>query len=139
MDSVVKKSTLEGTKKMMDQDTITGKIIGCAIEVHRVLGPGLLESTYQQCLAHELRLNGIPFKLEEALPVEYKGVRLDCGYRIDVLVDDRVILELKAVEVVTGIHKAQLLTYMKLSGIKTGLLINFNVQRLVDGIERFVI
>ena len=124
---------------MMDQDTITGKIIGCAIEVHRVLGPGLLESTYQQCLAHELRLNGIPFKLEEALPVEYKGVRLDCGYRIDVLVDDRVILELKAVEVVTGIHKAQLLTYMKLSGIKTGLLINFNVQRLVDGIERFVI
>ena len=124
---------------MMDQDTITGKIIGCAIEVHRVLGPGLLESTYQQCLAHELRLNGIPFKLEEALPVEYKGVRLDCGYRIDVLVDDRVILELKAVEVVTGIHKAQLLTYMKLSGIKTGLLINFNVQRLVDGVERFVI
>ena len=124
---------------MIDQDTITGKIIGCAIEVHRVLGPGLLESTYQQCLAHELRLNGIPFKLEEALPVEYKGVRLDCGYRIDVLVDDRVILELKAVEVVTGIHKAQLLTYMKLSGIKTGLLINFNVQRLVDGIERFVI
>ena len=124
---------------MIDQDTITGKIIGCAIEVHRVLGPGLLESTYQQCLAHELRLNGIPFKLEEALPVEYKGVRLDCGYRIDVLVDDRVILELKAVEVVTGIHKAQLLTYMKLFGIKTGLLINFNVQRLVDGIERFVI
>jgi len=97
----------------------------------------LLESTYQQCLAYELRLNGIPFKLEQPMPVAYKGVRLDCGYRMDVLVDDRLILELKAVEAVNGIHKAQLLTYMKLSGIKTGLLINFNVPRLVDGIERF--
>ncbi|MBM4164875.1 MAG: GxxExxY protein [Lentisphaerae bacterium] len=122
---------------MVDQDPFTGKIIGCAIEVHRVLGPGLLESTYQQCLAYELRLNGIPFKLEQPMPVAYKGVRLDCGYRMDVLVDDRLILELKAVEAVNGIHKAQLLTYMKLSGIKTGLLINFNVPRLVDGIERF--
>jgi GxxExxY protein len=82
-------------------------------------------------------LNGIPFTLEHPMPVEYKGVRLDCGYRIDVLVDRRLILELKAVEGVSGIHKAQLLTYMKLSGINTGLLINFNVQRLTDGIERF--
>jgi len=121
----------------MEEDPFTGQVIGCAIEVHRVLGPGLLESSYQQCLAHELHLNRIPFKLEHPMPVEYKGVRLDCGYRIDVLVDDRLILELKAVEEVSGIHKAQLLTYMKLSGIKIGLLINFNVQRLADGIERF--
>jgi len=121
----------------MEKDPFTGKVIGCAIEVHRVLGPGLLESTYQQCLAHELHLNGIAFKLEHPMPVDYKGVRLDCGYRIDVLVDDRLILELKAVEEVGGIHKAQLLTYMKLSGIGTGLLIDFNVQRLADGIDRF--
>ena len=121
----------------MERDPFTGKIIGCAIEVHRLLGPGLLESTYQQCLAHELHLNGIPFRLEHPMPVEYKGVRLDCGYRIDILVDDRLILELKAVVKIRGIHKAQLLTDMKLSGIETGLLINFNVQRLVDGIERF--
>lgn len=123
----------------MREDSFTGRIIGCAIEVHRNLGAGLLESTYQQCLAHELQLNDIPFKLEHPLPVEYKGVRLDCGYRIDILVDDRLILELKAVDQLSGIHRAQLLTYMKLSGIGTGLLINFNVQRLVDGLERFKI
>jgi GxxExxY protein len=121
----------------MERDPFTGRVIGCAIEVHRVLGPGLLESTYQQCLAHELQLNCIPFKLEHPMPVEYKGVRLDCGYRVDIVVDDRLILELKAVDEVHGIHRAQLLTYMKLSGIGTGLLINFNVQRLADGIERF--
>ena len=121
----------------MEKDPFTGKIIGCAIEVHRVLGPGLLESTYQQCLAHELSLNDIPFRLEHPMPVGYKAVRLDCGYRIDILVDDRLILELKAVDKVSGIHKAQLLTYMKLSQISTGVLINFNVQRLTDGIQRF--
>lgn len=121
----------------MRKDPFTGKIIGCAIEVHRVLGPGLLESTYQQSLARELNLSKIPFKLEHPMPVAYKGMRLDCGYRIDILVDERLTLELKAVEKVSGIHKAQLLTYMKLSGIKTGLLINFNVHRLADGIERF--
>jgi len=121
----------------MERDPFTGRVIGHAIEVHRVLGPGLLESTYQQCLAHEFRLHGIPFRLQQTMPVEYKGVHLDCGYRIDLLVDDRLILELKAVEAVSGIHRAQLLTYMKLSGISTGLLINFNVQRLADGIERF--
>ena len=121
----------------MEKDPFTGKSIGCAIEVHRVLGPGLLESTYQQCLAHELSLNDIPFRLEHPMPVEYKAVRLDCGYRIDILVDDRLILELKAVDKVSGIHKAQLLTYMKLSQISTGVLINFNVQRLTGGIQRF--
>ena len=121
----------------MERDPFTEKVIGCAIEVHRALGPGLLESTYQQCLAHELHLSEIPFRLEHPMPVEYKGVRLDCGYRIDVLVDDRLILELKAVEEIKGIHKAQLLTYMKLAHIETGLLLNFNVQRLTDGIQRF--
>ena len=123
----------------MQKDAFTGKVIGCAIEVHRRLGPGLLESTYQQCLARELHLNGIGFKLEHPLPVEYKGVQLDCGYRIDILAENRLIIELKAIEKITGIHKAQLLTYMKLSGINTGLLINFNVERLKDGIHRFKI
>jgi len=132
----------EGTEKL-ERDPFTGKIIGCAIEVHRTLGPGLLESTYQQCLARKLAINKIKFSLEHPLPVEYKGVRLDCGYRIDVLVESEgvpcrlLILELKSVEKIQGIHRAQLLTYMKLSNIKTGLLINFNVKRLKDGIERF--
>ncbi len=121
----------------METDTLTGKVIGCAIEVHRALGPGLLESTYQQCLAHELNLNNIPFKLEHPIPVNYKGILLDCGYRVDVLVDESLILELKAVEKVHSVQKAQLLTYMKLSEIEIGLLINFNVQRVVDGITRF--
>ncbi len=121
----------------MEKDPFTGRIIGCAIEVHRVLGPGLLESTYQQCMAHELSLNGIPFQLEHPMPVQYKKVRLDCGYRIDLLVDKQLILELKAVETLTGVHQAQLLTYMKLSGIKTGSLINFHVKRLTEGIQRF--
>ena len=123
----------------MKKDPFTGKVVGCAIEVHRVLGPGLLESTYQQCLARELYLNGIAFKQEHPLPVEYKGVKLDCGYRIDILAENRLIIELKAVEEIKGIHKAQLLTYMKLSGLNTGLLINFNVKRLKDGIQRFKI
>jgi GxxExxY protein len=121
----------------MESDPFTGKIIGCAIEVHRVLGPGLLESTYQQCLARELHLNNIAFNLEHPLPVDYKGVRLDCGYRVDMMIENRLIIELKAVEELKGIHKAQLLTYMKLAGIDTGLLINFNVKRLTNGIQRF--
>ncbi|MBW1637034.1 MAG: GxxExxY protein [Deltaproteobacteria bacterium] len=121
----------------MRQDQFTKKVIGCAIEVHRSLGPGLLESTYQQCLAYELSSQNISFELEVPMPVEYKSVSLDCGYRIDVLVDDRLILELKAVDKIIGIHKAQLLTYMKLAQIKTGLLINFNVRKLTDGIQRF--
>ena len=123
----------------MKNDPFTGKVIGCAIEVHRVLGPGLLESTYQQSLAHELQLKGIAFQLEQPLPVVYKKIKLDCGYRIDILVENRLIIELKAVEEIKGIHKAQLLTYMKLSGIDTGLLINFNVERLKNGIQRFKI
>lgn len=123
----------------MDFDALSNQVIGCAIEVHRVLGPGLLESTYEQCLAQELSLAGISFKLQCPLPVTYKGVTLDCGYRVDVLVDDALILELKSVDALLGIHQAQLLTYMKLSGIKTGLLINFNVPVLKTGIKRFVL
>ena len=118
---------------------LSNRVIGCAIEVHRILGPGLLESTYQQCLAHELKLNGIGFSLEHPLPVEYKGLHLDCGYRIDVLVENQIILELKSVEEIKGIHQAQLLTYLRLSGVKQGFLTNFNVERLVDGLRSFVL
>ena len=120
----------------MTERELTEKVIGCAIEVHRMLGPGLLESTYQQCLAHELMLNAIPFRLEASLPVDYKGVKLDCGYRLDLVVDEQLIVELKAVDQITGLHQAQLMTYMKLSKVSLGLLINFNVTRLVDGVKR---
>lgn len=123
----------------MEFDELSNRVIGCAIEVHRELGPGLLESTYEQCLAHELKLNGIQFELQHPLPVKYKGVRLDCGYRVDVLVEDKLIIELKSVEQIKGIHEAQLLTYMKLAGVKIGLLINFNVTKLKNGIKRFVL
>ena len=109
------------------------------IEVHRELGPGLLESTYEQCLAHELSLNRIKFSIQHPLPVSYKGIRLDCGCRVDVLVEDEIILELKSVDELKGIHEAQLLTYMKLSGIKQGFLINFNVRRLKQGLKSFVL
>lgn len=121
----------------MQRDPFTERIIGCAIEVHRILGPGLLESTYQQCLVRELHLERIPFKFEHPLPVEYKGIKLDCGYRVDLLVEERLIIELKAVEGIKDIHKAQLITYLKLSKIHIGLLINFNVKRLREGIQRF--
>ena len=123
----------------MEFDKLSTRVIGCAIEVHRELGPGLLESTYEQCFAHELTLNGILFKLQNPQPVEYKGVRLDCGYRVDLLIEDDLIVELKSVERIKGIHEAQLLTYMKLAGVKTGLLMNFNVTKLKSGIKRFVL
>ena len=123
----------------MEFDNVSNRVIGCAIEVHRILGPGLLESTYEQCLARELNLAGVGFKLQWPLPVEYKGTRLDCGYRVDILVEESLIVELKAVEQVLGIHRAQLLTYMKLAGIRAGLLINFNVTVLRDGLQRFVL
>jgi len=123
----------------LEFDELSNKVIGCAIEVHRDLGPGLLESTYEQCLAHELKIEGMPFKLQYPLPVEYKGIKLDCGYRIDLLVANILIVELKSVENVLPIHQAQLLTYMKLSGIKIGLLMNFNVKYMKDGIKRMVL
>jgi len=123
----------------LEFDELSNKVIGCAIEVHRNLGPGLLESTYEQCLAHELKIEGMPFKLQYPLPVEYKGIKLDCGYRIDLLVANSLIVELKSVENVLPIHQAQLLTYMKLSGIKIGLLMNFNVKYMKNGIKRMVL
>ena len=120
----------------MDKDPVTERIIGCAIEVHRALGPGLLESAYEKCLAFELGQHGIPFRQQLPVPVEYKGTRIECGYRIDLLVDDAVIVELKSVDQLAPVHEAQLLTYMKLARIRTGLLINFNQQRLIDGLRR---
>jgi GxxExxY protein len=107
--------------------------------VHRELGPGLLESAYEQCLAHELRRSDIQFRLQHPQPVQYKGIRLECGYRIDLLVENKLILELKSVDQLKGIHEAQLLTYMKLADVKIGLLINFNVAKLSDSIKRFVL
>ena len=125
-------------RQQIEKDPLTGKIIQCAIEVHRGLGPGLLESAYEECLCYELRLAGLRFERQVPLPVVYKEVKLDCGYRQDVVVEGKVLLELKTVETLLPIHEAQLLTYLKLSGIRTGLLMNFNVAVLKDGIKRMV-
>jgi GxxExxY protein len=121
------------------QDPRTAAIIGAAIEVHRQLGPGLLESAYEQCLCHELHLRGLPFKCQVDLPVSYKGLQLDCGYKIDLVVGEEVIVELKSVEKILPVHEAQLLTYLKLAGKKVGLLINFNSSLLTQGIIRRVL
>ena len=123
----------------MRVNEITEGIIGAAIEVHRTIGPGLLESTYVQCLCYEPALRKLPFKLEVPLPVQYKTVRLDCGYRLDLVVADSVVVEVKAVERISALHEAQLLTYLRLGGWTAGLLINFNVPRLRDGIVRRVL
>jgi GxxExxY protein len=122
-----------------ERDSLTESVIGLAIEVHRALGPGLLESAYQECLCYELKANGIAFGRQVALPVVYKSVKLDCGYRMDLVVDDRLVVELKTVEKILPIHEAQLLTYLKLSGIRTGLLLNFNTAVLKNGIKRMVL
>ncbi len=118
---------------------ITAAIIGAAIEVHRALGPGLLESAYEECLCRELALRQIPFERQRQLPVAYKGLQLDCGYRLDLLVAEAVVVEVKAVEALLPIHEAQLLTYLRLGGWKAGLLINFNVPVLKRGIRRLVL
>ena len=117
---------------------LTEKIIGAAIEVHKAVGPGLLESAYEQCLAREMDLRGLKFERQVALPVAYKGVRLDCGYRLDFVVENAVVLELKAVDALHPIHEAQVLTYLRLGGWTVGLLINFNVPFLRDGVKRIV-
>ena len=117
---------------------ISGQIIGSAIEVHRALGPGLLETAYEACLAYELFQRGLAVERQKHLPITYKTVELDAAYRLDLLVERRVVVELKAVEQVYPIHKTQLLTYLKLSGLKLGLLINFNVKVLKDGIDRVI-
>ena len=123
----------------MKFDELSNRVIGCAIEVHRELGPGLLESTYEQCFAHELKRAGITFQLQHPQPVQYKGIRIDCGYRLDILVENDLVIELKSVEEIKGIHEAQLLTYMKLSGAKTGLCFFLYVANVSDGIKRFVL
>jgi len=120
-------------------EELTGNIIGAAIEVHREVGPGLLESTYQACLARELSLRKISFEQQKPMPVHYKGVAIDCGYRLDFLVDANVVVELKAVDALHDVHDAQLLTYLKLAGCKVGLLINFNVAVLRNGLRRRVL
>jgi GxxExxY protein len=122
----------------MTDKELTHGIIGAAIEVHRLLGPGLLESAYEECLARELTLRGLQFERQKPIPVVYKDVKLECGYRIDLLVEGRVVLELKAVDALAPIHEAIILTYLKLSERRFGLLINFNVPVLKDGIRRFV-
>jgi GxxExxY protein len=123
----------------MTVNELAEAVIGACIEVHRETGPGLLESAYEQCLCRELSLRGIPFAFQVALPVNYKGMLLDCGYRIDLLVDNQLVLELKAVEKLLPIHEAQLMTYLRLGGWHVGLLINFNVLVLKDGIKRRVL
>ena len=122
----------------MNINDLTGQIIGSAIEVHTVLGPGLLESAYEECLCHELQTRRINFERQKPLPVKYKGASLECGYRMDIVVENKVIVELKACADIDPIHKAQLLTYLKLSGINVGLLFNFNVPVMRDGIVRIV-
>jgi GxxExxY protein len=121
------------------EKTLTEQIIGSAIEVHRVLGPGLLESAYQACLAREFALRELRFEQEVALPVEYKGAMVDCGYRLDFRVEGKVILELKTVSELLPVHEAQLLTYLRLTGARIGLLINFNVPVLKSGIKRVIL
>ena len=123
----------------MKFDELSNKVRGCAVEVHRELGPGLLETAYEQCMAYELSRANIPFRLQVGLPVQYKQTQLDCGYRIDLLVNDELIVELKSVEHVLRIHEAQILTYMRLAHLRVGLLINFNVPLLRSGIKRFLL
>ncbi|MEX2380056.1 MAG: GxxExxY protein [Vicingaceae bacterium] len=120
----------------MTENEISHKIIGAAIEVHKELGPGLLESSYETCLAYELKQLGFNVKTQIALPVVYKDVKLNAGYRIDILVENKVIIEVKAVDMLADIHTAQLLTYLKLKELKLGLLINFNSVRVIDGVKR---
>jgi len=123
---------------MGTEDIISNRILAAAIEVHRFLGPGLLESVYEECLCYELQLLDLAFERQKSLPISYKGVTLDCGYRLDLVVEGKVVLELKSIQGLEPIHEAQLLTYLKLSGLKLGLLLNFNVPLMKDGIKRMV-
>lgn len=122
----------------MIENQITEKIIGCAIKVHKNLGPGLLESAYQECLYYELKKAGLSVEKEKPLPLVYEDVKLDCGYRLDLLVEDAIIVEIKSVEALNDIHLAQVLTYLKIFNSKIGLLINFNVLQLVKGVKRVI-
>ena len=124
---------------IMELNELTYKIIGCAYNVHKALGPGLLESTYEKCLCFELEKLGIKYEKQKELPINYKGITIDNGYRIDILVEDKIVIELKSVEILQPIHSAQLTTYLKLSQKQLGLLINFNVTNLQNGIRRYKI
>ena len=123
----------------IEQDPVNAKVTGSAIEVHKHLGPGLLESAHEECLAFELRQQGIDFQRQVLLPILYKGIQLDCAYRMDLVVERYLIIEIKTVEQLLPIHQAQLLTYLKLSDLKFGLLLNFNVALLRDGIKRMIL
>jgi GxxExxY protein len=123
----------------MEFEPLSGRVIGCAIEVHKQLGPGLLESVYRVCFAHELTAAGISCETEKAIAVHYKGIDLTCGFRMDMLVESDLVIEIKAVEILLPVHETQLLTYLKLSGLKKGLLINFNSRVLRNGIRRLVL
>ena len=124
---------------MLIHEELTHQIRGAAIEVHKELGPGLLESAYEECLCHELSLRRLGFQRQVPLPVTYKGIKLDCGYRLDMVAEDKIVLELKSVQETTPLHEAQLLTYLRLSGKKVGLLMNFNTTLMKDGIKRMVL
>lgn len=119
-------------------DALATRIIGAAIEVHRALGPGLMESAYEKCLEHEFKLQGISFETQVAIPVIYKGINLECGYRADIIVEKQIILELKTVESILPVHEAQLLTYLKLTHLKLGYILNFNNSVLKKGIKRII-
>jgi GxxExxY protein len=122
----------------VERDPLSEKVIGAAIEVHKALGPGLLESVYEECLSWELISAGLTIQRQVQLPIKYKKIQLDCGYKMDLVVENKLVIELKTVEKLLPVHEAQLLTYLKLSGIKTGLLLNFYTRVLKDGIRRFV-
>lgn len=130
---------LRNVDRKNEYDPLTNKVIGCAIEVHRELGPGLLESAYEECLAYELKVQGLDIKRQIELPIKYKSVELKCGYRMDILIPDKLVIELKTVEKLLPIHQSQILTYLRLSGVKTGLLINFYTTLLKNGIKRIVL
>jgi GxxExxY protein len=123
----------------MDFEPLSKQIIGCALDVHKILGPGMLESAYEECLVYEMKQKSLKFERQKPIPVLYKEIKLDCGYRIDLLVENQIIVELKSLDLLSKIHTAQILTYMRFANIKTGLLINFNVTVLKNGIKRFVL
>jgi len=137
-ENIIHHGGTEARRKLVLED-LTEQIIGAAIEVHKQLGPGLLESAYEECLCHELHLREISFKRQVPVPVEYKGFKLDCGYKLDIIAEDAVILELKCVEKILPIHEAQLLTYLKITGKKVGFIFNFNVAVLSRGLVRKVL
>ncbi len=124
---------------MLHHEGLTEKLIAAAIEVHRQLGPGLLESAYEECYCHELKLRDLVFERQKPLPLEYKGIKLDCGYRMDVVADRKAVVEIKCVEKILPVHEAQLLTYLKLARLRVGLIINFHSRFIKDGIKRLVL